>query len=536
MPEFVNISVYKFVDLDNLAQRKAELLPLCNQLELRGTILLSLEGINMFLAGTRENIDTFFDTLRKQPEFADLKPKESLSDHQPFSRMLVRLKKEIISMGVEAIRPKVRTSPKLTAKELKQWLDEGKDLTLYDVRNDYEIEVGTFKNAVPAGIDHFRLFPEATKQLPEDTKKKPLVMFCTGGIRCEKAGPLMEEQGFEQVYQLDGGILKYFEECGGDHYDGDCFVFDKRVAVDPDLQETDADQCYACQSVLTAEQQQSPLYKPPHSCPLCYRTAEEKLADLLEERNNLFALHASPLPGSIPYNNVRPMNVPLRFEHKPVLEFLTGMHARLDAEYWRGECENGQIVFKGKPLAADDKVRAGWRVEHLLPQTTEPDVNAAVKFLYEDEGLIVINKPAPLPMHACGRFNRNSLIFLMEKVFCGERLRILHRLDANTTGVVLFARKKSVTRPIHEQFKAGTVGKVYLAKVKGHPAEDKFGCNEKVSQEAKAAGSRAIATSDAGLVAETEFEVVDRRDDGTALIRCYPKTGRTNQIRLHRSH
>jgi len=224
MPEFVNISVYKFVDLDNLAQRKAQLVPLCNQLELRGTILLSLEGINMFLAGTRENIDAFFETIRKQPEFADLQPKESLSDHQPFSRMLVRLKKEIISMGVEAIRPKVRTSPKLTAKELKQWLDEGKDITLYDVRNDYEIEVGTFKNAVPAGIDHFRVFPEATKQLPEDTKKKPLVMFCTGGIRCEKAGPLMEEQGFEQVYQLDGGILKYFEECGGDHYDGDCFV------------------------------------------------------------------------------------------------------------------------------------------------------------------------------------------------------------------------------------------------------------------------------------------------------------------------
>ena len=537
MPEFVNISVYKFVDLDNLVQRKAELLPLCNQLELRGTILLSLEGINMFLAGTRENIDTFFETLGKQPEFADLQPKESLSDHQPFSRMLVRLKKEIISMGVEAIRPKVRTSPKLTAKELKQWLDEGKDVTLYDVRNDYEIEVGTFKNAVPAGIDHFRLFPEATKQLPEDTKKKPLVMFCTGGIRCEKAGPLMEEQGFEQVYQLDGGILKYFEECGGDHYDGDCFVFDKRVAVDPDLQETDADQCYACQSVLTAEQQQSPLYKPPHSCPLCYRTEEEKLADLLEERNNLFALHANPLPGSVPYNNARPMNVPLRFEHKPVLEFLTSMHARLDAEYWKSECENAQVVFKGKPLAADDEVRAGWRVEHLLPQTTEPDVNAAVKFLYEDEGLIVVNKPAPLPMHACGRFNRNSLIFLMEKVFCGERLRILHRLDANTTGVVLLARKKAVTRPIHEQFKAGTVGKVYLAKVNGHPAEDKFGCNEKISEEAKAAGSRAIATSDdAGLASETEFEVVDRRDDGTALVRCYPKTGRTNQIRLHLSH
>ena len=112
-----------------------------------------------------------------------------------------------------------------------------------------------------------------------------------------------------------------------------------------------------------------------------------------------------------------------------------------------------------------------------MPQTTEPDVDAGVKFLYEDEGLIAVNKSAPLPMHACGRFNRNSLIFLLGKVFSGERLRILHRLDANTTGVVLFARKKSVAGPIHEQFKAGTVGKVYLAKVQGHPAEDEFSCN-----------------------------------------------------------
>ena len=536
MPEFVNIAAYKFVDLDDLAQRKATLLPLCNELDLRGTILLSLEGINLFLAGKRENIDQLLATLRSEPEFADLPVKESLSDHQPFSRMLVRLKKEIISMGVQAIRPKVKTSPKLTAKELKQWLDEGKDLTLYDVRNDYEIEVGTFKNAVPAGIDHFRLFPEATKQLPQEMKQKPLVMFCTGGIRCEKAGPLMEEQGFEQVYQLDGGILKYFEECGGDHYDGDCFVFDKRVAVDPNLQETDADQCYACQSVLTAEQQQSPHYQPPHSCPLCYRTKEQKLQDLLEERNNLFALHASPLPGSIPYNNVRPMNVPLRFEDKPVLEFLASMHARLDAEYWRSECEDGKIVFNGKTLAADDPVLAGWRLGHLLPQTTEPDVSAEVKFLYEDEGLVAVNKPAPLPMHACGRFNRNSLTFLLGKVFSGERLRILHRLDANTTGVVLFARKKSVAGPIHAQFKEGTVGKVYLAKVKGHPTEDEFSCAEKISEEAKAAGSRAIDNSAAGKPAETSFKVIARHDDGTALVHCFPKTGRTNQIRLHLSH
>lgn len=163
-------------------------------------------------------------------------------------------------------------------------------------------------------------------------------------------------------------------------------------------------------------------------------------------------------------------------------------------------------------------------------------MNAAVTFLYEDDGLIVVNKPAPLPMHACGRFNRNSLNYLMGKVFSGERLRILHRLDANTTGVVLFARKKSVARPIHEQFKAGTVSKIYLAKVNGHPAGDKFSCDQKISDDTKAAGSRAIDTGESGLAATTEFEVLERRNDGTSLVRCFPKTGRTHQIRLHLSY
>lgn len=536
MPEFINISAYKFVDLDNLAQRKEKLLPLCRELDLRGTILLSLEGINIFVAGTRTNIDKFLAVISQDPDLGDLPVKESVSDEQPFSRMLVRLKKEIISMGVQAIRPKVKTSPKLTAKELKQWLDDGKDLTLYDVRNDYEVEVGTFTNAVPAGIDHFRAFPEATKRLPEQAKKKPLVMFCTGGIRCEKAGPLMEEQGFEQVYQLDGGILKYFEECGGDHYDGDCFVFDKRVAVDPNLEETEFEQCYACQAVLTAEQQQSERYDPPHSCPLCFRTDNQKMRDLLDERNNLFALHSTPLPGSIPYNNVRPMNVPLRFDHFKVIDFLVGMHAHLTVEYWQAECDAGTIIYKGQSIASDQTVRAGWRVEHLVPQTTEPDVNARVEFLFEDDALIVVNKPAPLPMHPSGRFNRNTLDFLLGRVFSGEQLRILHRLDANTTGVVLFARKKSASRPVHDQFKAGTVNKVYLAKVHGHPSSDNFDCEAKLSDQAQLAGSRTIDDSDAGIEAATRFEVISRNEDGTSLVHCFPATGRTHQIRLHLSH
>ncbi len=488
----------------------------------------------MFLAGTRHSIDVFVEHIQSQPEFSGISVKESVSDHQPFSRMLVRLKKEIISMGIAAIRPKQKTSPKISAVQLKQWLDSGKELTLLDVRNDYEIEVGTFVNAVPVGVDHFRRFPKATKLLPPAMKEKPVVMFCTGGIRCEKAGPWMEEEGFSEVYQLDGGILKYFEECGGAHYDGDCFVFDKRVAVDSQLNETDVQQCYACQAILTAEEQQSDQYLPPHSCPQCYRTADQKMADLLAERENLMALATTPLPGKAPYNNVRPMNVPLRFDRKTAIEFLSGMHAHLGTEYWQLECDENRVIYKGEPIAANLPVRSGWRVEHLVPQTTEPDVNNQVGFLYEDDVLIAVNKPAPLPMHPCGRFNRNTLSHFVSHVYSGEQIRVLHRLDANTTGVVIMARKKSAAQVVQPQFVNNEVVKTYIARVVGNPEDDQFDCSAPISSGASRAGSRTV--DEKGLPSFTQFRVLERFEDGTSLIECLPKTGRTNQIRLHLAH
>jgi RluA family pseudouridine synthase len=531
---FLNIAAYKFVDLHHLAGLKSELLPFCQSLDLKGTILLSTEGINMFLAGKPENVRTFLQNITDRPEFSDIPVKESFSEHQPFSRMLVRLKKEIISMGVETIRPLSKTSPKISPAQLKEWLDNNKDLTLLDVRNDYEIEVGTFKDAVPAGIDHFRLFPDATKKLPEEMKRKPVVMFCTGGIRCEKAGPFMEEEGFEEIYQLDGGILKYFEDCGGEHYDGDCFVFDKRVAVDSDLKETDFEQCYGCQAVLSLAEQQSDQYDPPYCCPNCFKTDVEQMQELLEERDNLLAHLTTPLPGSIPYNNVRPLNVPLRYDRHSVIDFLMEMHGHLDRNYWITECEENRILYKKKPLDSNVEIRSGWRIEHHIPQTTEPPVNNDVRFVHEDSDLVIVNKPAPLPMHACGRFNRNSLNYFVNQVFDGEQIRILHRLDSNTTGVVVLARKKSAAQFIQPQFKDGSIGKVYLAKVVGSPEKDEFDCQAAISAEASTAGSRTVDES--GLASVTKFKVLNRFDDGTTLVECHPKTGRTNQIRIHLSH
>lgn len=237
MPPILNIAAYRFVPLDTatLPSLRAELREQCEAQTVRGTILLSPEGINVFLAGTPDAVEAILERLRQIDGCADLEVKRSWSDVVPFQRLRVKLKREIIAFGIEGIDPAARPSPKLSAAELKRWLDEGRPVTLLDTRNDFEIEAGTFAGAVLAGVDNFRDFPAAVDRLPAALREEPLVIFCTGGIRCEKAGPLMERAGFKHVYQLDGGILKYFEDCGSAHYDGACYVFDERVALQPDL-------------------------------------------------------------------------------------------------------------------------------------------------------------------------------------------------------------------------------------------------------------------------------------------------------------
>jgi RluA family pseudouridine synthase len=540
--QFINIAAYKFTCLDQLPQRRAELLALCRSLGLKGTILLSSEGINLFLAGSRESIDTLLQHLRAQGEFSDLDVKESVSDHQPFSRMLVRLKKEIISMGVPEVRPQVKTSPKLSPSELKEWLDHGKDVVLLDVRNDYEFAIGTFENSVPLPIDHFRHFPTAVAELEEALKEKPIVMFCTGGIRCEKAGPLMEAQGFKEIYQLDGGILKYFEECGGAHYRGDCFVFDKRVALDPQLKETGLAQCYNCQAILSPEDQQSELYEPPRTCHLCHPHAWP-MEQRLQRRALRLRELTTPLPGNQPYLNARPMSVTARFDQQPLIDFLTSLHAELDRDYWLKSCADGRVVYRQRPLQPDQCVRAGWQLHHLVPDTVEPPVSNEVEFLYEDRNLIVVNKSAPLPMHPCGRFNKNTLQNFLRLCYPRETIRILHRLDAETTGVLVLGRDRLTAARLQQQFASGNVVKTYLTRVLGHPANDQFECRANISPKASGPGGIRLVVDQAetgshtkSKRAWTKFEILRRDSDNTTLLKCTPITGRTNQIRLHLAH
>jgi len=271
--DFLNISTYKFAPFESgdLPTLRERLKVVCADCKLRGTILLSTEGINLFVAGLPENVARLVSELRTITGLEDLAPKESFSGEQPFNRMLVKIKKEIIAFGVEGIDPARKPAPKLSPRTLKQWLDEGRPVTLLDTRNDYEIRMGTFKGAVDPHIDHFREFPKAVSKLPEELKTQPVVMFCTGGIRCEKAGPFMEREGFQNIFQLDGGILKYFEECGGAHYDGECFVFDRRVGVGSDLKETGSVLCWNCQMPLTVAEQKDPQYVYEKSCPHCYK-------------------------------------------------------------------------------------------------------------------------------------------------------------------------------------------------------------------------------------------------------------------------
>jgi RluA family pseudouridine synthase len=530
----VNIAVYKFVPLKDLKELRRRLRKRCVRWDLKGTILLSTEGINVFVSGSRESIDKLLAEIQNLPGLADLEVKESLSDRQPFNRMLVRIKREIIAFGVEGIDPATRPAPKLAPRDLKKWLDEGRTVTLLDTRNDYEVKLGTFKNAEPIGVDSFRDLPEAVERLPNEMKEQPVVMFCTGGIRCEKAGPFMQQAGFKNVVQLQGGILKYFEECGGEHYEGECFVFDQRVALDPQLQETETTQCYACQQPLTAEDQRSPKYIPGESCPFCLQEPDERLAVTIEQRHEVIRRATNPLPGSRAYENRRPIKVPQKCDGLSILGFLTTCLPHTQSEQWREILDRGQMVNSAGAVTADHVVRAGERYQHILPGTIEPDVNPDIRILFEDQAIIVVNKPAPLPMHPSGRFNRNTLTHIMSEAYHPQVPRIAHRLDANTTGIVVLSRTRHVAGIVQPQFERREVEKVYLARIQGHPQHDAFVCAAPISEFTGQMGVRIVDEN--GLESRTEFNVLRRDDEGTALVEVRPITGRTNQIRVHLWH
>lgn len=240
MPRTLNISAYLFVPLDGLPALRDRLFETASAAALKGTVLLAEEGINLFLAGPAEALRGWVEALRRDARFAGLAPKESWSDEVPFRRLRVKCKREIIRMNHPAIRPAGGRAPAVDAPTLARWLDaghddEGRPVVMLDTRNAFEVTQGRFRGAVDLGLTRFSDFPAAAAACSDGFSGKTIVSYCTGGIRCEKAAIVLAQAGIDRVLQLDGGILKYFELVGDRHYDGTCFVFDERVALNAGL-------------------------------------------------------------------------------------------------------------------------------------------------------------------------------------------------------------------------------------------------------------------------------------------------------------
>jgi UPF0176 protein len=240
MSDVLNLSAYRFVQLDNLPELQQRLVAETDIRELKGTIIIAEEGINLFLAGMPADVRGFMTWLGHDPRLASIAFKESWSDTTPFRRMRVRIKREIIRMNQPAVRPEAQRAPAVDATTLNRWLDqgcddEGRQVVMLDTRNGFEVTCGTFRHAVDIGISRFSEFPQALAARRDELRDKTVVSFCTGGIRCEKATIVMREMGLAHSFQLEGGILKYFEDSDARHFTGACFVFDERIALDPAL-------------------------------------------------------------------------------------------------------------------------------------------------------------------------------------------------------------------------------------------------------------------------------------------------------------
>jgi UPF0176 protein len=237
-PELINLGFYRFYDAgpaESLPKLRKKIELCCEQLELKGTILIALEGVNVMLTGVRPNIEEFKGFARNTFGVSDQDFKEAPVAENSFHRMLVKIKKEIIPVGDPELKPHEKTAKRLSAAEYKKWIEEKRPMILLDTRNNYEVEVGTFEGAVHLNLESSRDFAAKASAHIKEWKKLPVLTFCTGGIRCEKASAFLLKQGLQEVYQLDGGILRYFEQNGGAHFQGSCFVFDWRLAVDGNL-------------------------------------------------------------------------------------------------------------------------------------------------------------------------------------------------------------------------------------------------------------------------------------------------------------
>ena len=284
-------ALYKFVRLPSFEALLEPLLNKMTSVGVKGTLLLAAEGINGTIAGSPESIIQVLDFLQAQPNLGTIVHKESFCDINPFHRTKVKLKKEIVTMGVEGIDPNQVVGTYVKPKDWNALISDP-DVILVDTRNDYEVEIGTFKNAINPNTETFREFPEYVEKNLDKNKHKKVAMYCTGGIRCEKSTAYLKEQGFEEVYHLEGGILKYLEDVPSEEtlWEGECFVFDGRVAVNHDLEQGQYDQCFACRYPLTEDDKKSEHYVKGISCHRCHDKVTDDQRNRYAERQRQISL------------------------------------------------------------------------------------------------------------------------------------------------------------------------------------------------------------------------------------------------------
>ena len=276
MDQFVVAALYKFVSLPDYHEIREPLLEVCIQAGVKGTLLLANEGVNGTIAGSRQGIDTVLNYLRADSRLANLSHKESFDTSQPFYRMKVKLKKEIVTMGVDGIDPNEVVGSYVKPADWNALISDP-EVFLIDTRNDYEVEIGSFRGAVDPKTTSFREFPEYVREHYDPQKHKKVAMFCTGGIRCEKASAFMKHEGFDEVYHLEGGILKYLEEIPEQEslWQGECFVFDNRVSVTHGLQIGEHDLCHGCRRPINSVDKVSEYYEEGVTCPACFDVVTE---------------------------------------------------------------------------------------------------------------------------------------------------------------------------------------------------------------------------------------------------------------------
>lgn len=285
------LSFYKFVDLDGLTEIKASLLSFCEENGINGTFILASEGINATVAGPREGIDRLIGYLESDPRLSGAQYKLGYNDRSPFHRLKVKFKKELVPMGISGIKPQ-RLSGQRVPPERWNELVSRPDVLLIDARNDYENHVGTFRGAANPETAHFREFPEYVRENLDPRKHKEIAMFCTGGIRCEKATSYLLEKGFQRVYQLQGGVLSYLERVSNEQslWEGECFVFDDRTSVDHDLAKGTWSTCRNCREPVSAQDRQSEEFREGICCPRCHVKLTPERISSLEERQKQMRL------------------------------------------------------------------------------------------------------------------------------------------------------------------------------------------------------------------------------------------------------